>query len=138
MIMTLADLYCRMWSTWQSEIPKPVADENPQILTHILRIADVKGGISQSELQRELGLNQSRLSKLADKLLEQKWVQIVPKPEGDRRMRFVRTTPKARRAMQSVESALSSTLNIRPAAKTRRKRIAIAPGLMSLLSRAEL
>ena len=56
--MTLVDLYCRMWSTWQAELPKSLAGENTtQILKQILRIADIKGGISQSELQRVLGLN---------------------------------------------------------------------------------
>jgi DNA-binding MarR family transcriptional regulator len=135
--MTVLDTYCRMWSTWQSTIPKPVADEDPHVLTGILRVADIEGGVSQSELQRALGLNQSRLSKLTDKLLEQQWVQIVPKPGGDRRMRFVRTTSKARRAMRSVESALASTLNIRTTAKTKnqRERVVIPRGQMSLLSR---
>jgi DNA-binding MarR family transcriptional regulator len=137
-IMKFVDLFSRMWSTWQSQIPKPFADENPQILIQLLRIADIKGGISQSELQSALGVNQPRLSKLADKLLEHQWIQIVPKPEGDRRMRFVRTTSKARRAMQLVEAALFTTLDVRPAAPARRRGIAIMPGQMSISSLMEL
>lgn len=136
--MTLADLYCRMWSTWQSQIPKLLADENPRVLTHLLRLADIRGGICHADLQSELRLLQSRVSKLMDRLLELKWVRVVPKPGGDRRMRFVQTTPKAVRVMRSVEAELASALNVQSAARPRRKQIAIVPGQMSLLRRTEL
>lgn len=136
-IMTLADLFCRMWSTWQTHIPKPLAGENPQVLSHLLRVADIKGGISQKEIQRGLGLHQSRVSKLVDKLLDQKWVQVVPQPVGDRRIRLVRTTPKARNAMRLVEAELSSALNVKSNQRPRRKGHASVPGLMDLLSQPE-
>lgn len=119
--MTVADLFCRMWSTWQTHIPKPLAGENPQVLSRLLRVADIEGGTSQKEIQRELSLHQSRVSKLVDKLLDQKWVQIVPQPDGDRRIRLVRVTPKARNAMRLVEAELSSALSVKSDQRPRRR-----------------
>ena len=135
--MILADLYCRMWSTWHSQIPKLLADEDPQILTRLLRLAEIKGGISHSDLKRDLVMHESRLSKLADKLLKQKWVRAVPKPEGDRRRRFVQTTPKAVSVLRSVEAELASALNVKSAARRGRKQPAIVPGQRSFLTRTE-
>ena len=137
MMMTLSGIHCRMSSTWRSVIPMPLAAEDPQILTRFLCLADIKGGICHADLQSELRLLQSRVSKLTDRLLELKWVRVVPKPAGDRRMRFVQTTPKAVRVMRSVEAELASALNVQSAARPRRKQIAIVPGQMSLLRRTE-
>jgi DNA-binding MarR family transcriptional regulator len=138
MMMTLSGIHCRMSSTWRSVIPMPLAAEDPQILTRFPCLAEIRGGVSHSDLQRELVMHQSRLSKLVDKLLEEKWLRVVPKPGGDRRMRFVQTTPKAVRVMRSVEAELASALNVQSAARPRRKQIAIVPGQMSLLRRTEL
>lgn len=138
MMMTLSGIHCRMSSTWRSVIPMPLAAEDPQILTRFLCLADIKGSICHADLQSELRLLQSRVSKLTDRLLELKWVRVVPKPGGDRRMRFVQTTPKAVRVMRSVEAELASALNVQSAARPRRKQPAIVPGQRSFLIGTEL
>jgi DNA-binding MarR family transcriptional regulator len=135
--MTLTDLYCRMRSTWQSQMPKLLADENPQILTQLLRLAEVKEGVSHSDIERDLAILESRLSKLVAKLLEEGWLRVVPKPKGDRRKRFVQTTPKAASAMRLVEVELASALEVKSPVRSRRKETPVTPGLMDLLSRAE-
>jgi DNA-binding MarR family transcriptional regulator len=131
-IMTLAGIHCRMSSTWRSVIPMPVAGEDPEILTRFLCLADTKRGICHADLQRELGLLQPRVSRLTDRLLDLKWVRIVPRPDGDRRMRLVQTTPKARGAMRSVEDELAHALNVKSTVRPRRKEVAVHPGQMSL------
>jgi DNA-binding MarR family transcriptional regulator len=116
----------------------PLAAEDPQILTRFLCLADIKGGICHADLQSELRLLQSRVSKLTDRLLELKWVRVVPKPAGDRRMRFVQTTPKAVRVMRLVEDELARALHVESTVRRRRKQPAIVPGQMALLIEAEL
>jgi DNA-binding MarR family transcriptional regulator len=138
MMMTLSGIHCRMSSTWRSVIPMPLAAEDPQILTRFPCLAEIRGGVSHSDLQRELVMHQSRLSKLVDKLLEEKWLRVVPKPGGDRRMRFVQTTPKAVRVMRLVEDELARALHVESTVRRRRKQPAIVPGQMALLIEAEL
>jgi DNA-binding MarR family transcriptional regulator len=138
MTMTLTGMHCRMSSTWRSVIRMPLADEDPQILTRFLCLADIKGGVCHTDLKNELGLLQSRVSKLTDRLLELKWLRIVPKPDGDRRMRFVRTTPKATNTMRLVEDELARALHVESTVRRRRKQPAIVPGQMALLIEAEL
>ena len=138
MMMTLSGIHCRMSSTWRSVIPMPLAAEDPQILTRFLCLADIKGGICHADLQSELRLLQSRVSKLTDRLLELKWVRVVPKPAGDRRMRFVQTTPKAVRVMRLVEDELARALHVESTVRRRRKQPAIVPGQRSFLTGTEL
>ena len=135
--MTLSELYCRMWMTWHSKIPKLLAGEDPRVLIRLLSLAEVKGGVSHSDVEGELVIKESRLSKLVAKLQEEKWLRAVPKPGGDRRMRFIETTSKATRAMRLVEVELASALEVRSPVRSRRKETPVAPGLMDLLSRAE-
>src|ERR1700760_1840903 len=96
--------YCNMWTEWKGVVPEKLADEDPGILSQFLTYASRDAGVSRSELERELGLKQPRVSKLSTKLLHEQWIEIVEKPQGDGRVEFIRTTSLARKIMGNLEN----------------------------------
>jgi hypothetical protein len=104
--MTATNRYCEMWTEWKRAVPERLAAEDPGILSQFLTYASRDAGVSRSELERELGLKQPRVSKLSAKLLDEQWIEIVEKSEGDGRVEFIRTSSLARKIMRELENLL--------------------------------
>jgi predicted transcriptional regulator len=104
--MTATNRYCKMWTEWKRAVPEKLAAEDPRILSGFLTHASREAGVSRSDLERKLGLKQPRVSKLSTKLLDEQWIEIVEKPQGDGRVEFIRTTSLARTIMGNLEDLL--------------------------------
>jgi hypothetical protein len=104
--MTATNRYCNMWTEWKRVVPEKLAAEDPGILSEFLTYASRDAGVSRSELERELGLKQPRVSKLSTKLLDEQWLELVEKPQRDGRVEFIRTTSLARTIMGNLEDLL--------------------------------
>lgn len=70
------DVYVAMRSAWSRRIPKVLERVDADLLLRLIDLADREDGITQEDLERALHINQSRLSKLKDKLVKEKWVQV--------------------------------------------------------------
>lgn len=105
-MMSATSRYCNMWTEWKRVVPEKLAAEDPGILSQFLTYASRDAGVSRSELERELGLKQPRVSKLSAKLLHEQWIEIVEKPQGDGRVEFIRTSSLARKIMGDLENLL--------------------------------
>jgi DNA-binding MarR family transcriptional regulator len=132
------DILVAMRATWWSHVPVALAREEPGMLTRLLDLGLRARGISQSELRRELGINQPRLSKLMKKLLDERWIR-VKQSETDSRVKLMTTTPTARDRIASLRTDLGSLLAAKaarlttsgrrkPSASPGRKRIKPVPG----------
>jgi DNA-binding MarR family transcriptional regulator len=119
-MLTGTDVFIAMWSMWSARIPKALVGENPDTLLRLIRLADAPKGVSQGALQRELQISQSKVSKVTAKLVEHKWLEVLP-DAGDRRFLFVRTSQRAKNTVISVEAQLASLLP-RTARSPRRRR----------------
>jgi hypothetical protein len=104
--MSATSRYCNMWTEWKRVVPEKLADEDPGILSRFLTHASKEAGVSRSELERELGLKQPKISKLSTKFLKERWIEIVETPHGDGRIEFIRTTSLARKIMGNLEILL--------------------------------
>jgi hypothetical protein len=104
--MTATNRYCEMWTEWKRAVPERLAAEDPMILSRYLTHASRASGVSRSDLERELELKQPRVSKLSTKLLNEQWIEIVEKPQGDGRVELIRTTSLARTIMSNLEDSL--------------------------------
>ena len=101
--MSAMSRYCKMWTEWKRAVPERLGAEDPWILSQFLTYASRDAGVSRSDLECELGLKQPRVSKLSTKLLNEQWIEIVEKPQGDGRVEFIRTTSLARTIMGNLE-----------------------------------
>ncbi len=123
-----------MWSAWVEVMPQALVGEDPVLLLRLLDLADVQDGITQSDLQRALQVNQSKLSKLTAKLIQQKWLEEVRPQVPDRRFLFVRTGRRANESVRGLETRLSKLLPL--ARKTgRRRRLQVTNAIGNLLDR---
>lgn len=104
--MTATEQYCQMWVKWTDVIPAKLATGDPGILSRFLTLTKVEAGISRSELEQELGFLQPRVNKLAMKLLDEDWLEIVKKRRGKATVEFLRMTPLAISAMKKLEASL--------------------------------
>lgn len=104
--MTASYTFGEMVSAWKSIVPAELRDEEPRILLRLLSLGEV--GIQQSELIQELGIRQSRLSKLLSKLSEMdpQLITIEELP-NDRRWRRYRSTPAAAQLLGNLEYAMA-------------------------------
>ena len=107
-LMPATNRFCDMWREWKRTIPDSLAFEDPSILCEFLSLAGRETGICRSELERGLQLKQPRVSKLAKKLLDSKWLEVVPRPLADGRLEFIRATPLAKSAMRNLETSLAT------------------------------
>ena len=115
-------------------MPQALVGEDPVLLLRLLDLADVQDGITQSDLQRALQVNQSKLSKLTAKLIQQKWLEEVRPQVPDRRFLFVRTGRRANESVRGLETRLSKLLPL--ARKTgRRRRLQVTNAIGNLLDR---
>lgn len=103
------NVFVTMWSRWWSRVPASLAREDPGMLTHLLELGLRPGGISQSDVQRELGINQPRLSKLMRKLLDEGWIR-VKKSESDSRVKLMTTTATAKDRVAKIKVDLAASL----------------------------
>jgi hypothetical protein len=62
-------MFLEKWAAWQSVVPPNLRREDPKVLLRFMELSASSEGIFQQELKLALGLNQSRLSKLAAKLV---------------------------------------------------------------------
>lgn len=99
------DVYMAMRSAWSRRIPKVLEKVDAYLLLRLIALADCKDGIAQEVLEKALGINQSRLSKLKDKLVKEKWVQAW-RPK-DRRQLLIKTTPRAKEIVADLGRVLS-------------------------------
>lgn len=106
--MSATTRYCKMWTEWKKAVPERLAAEDPLILSLYLTHASREAGVSRSDLERELGLKQPRVSKLSTKLQDEKWIEIVETPQGDGRVEFIRTTSLAKKTMGDLEDMFST------------------------------
>jgi hypothetical protein len=126
-MMPRTRLFLEMSTEWNYWVPMVLSEEDPVLLLRLLEYADVRHGISQTQLQEKLGLLQSRLSKLTAKLRVEVWVEDLRQEGEDGRVRRIRTARKGREAVKALEGKLSS-LSPRPV-----RRRGLHPGANAML-----
>ena len=99
------DLFVVMARQWRLVIPIEIANKDPGLLIRLFELGQRADGISQTDLVRELGLNESHLSKLTGKLLKLKLISVTM-PTADRRFRLLKTTAKAQLLLADLEMAI--------------------------------
>ena len=100
------EVFIGMLEAWEAVVPEALLGLNPRIVLTILRLSSEPGGISQSQLQRQLGMNQSYLSKLMHRLeVTAHWIEIKSPPNGGRRC-LSSTTGLGKEALASLEIKL--------------------------------
>jgi DNA-binding MarR family transcriptional regulator len=104
--MAASNTFLGMIMAWELAVPAELRDEEPRILLRLLALGNV--GIQQSELIQELGIRQSRLSKLLSRLSEMdpQLITIEELP-NDRRGRRYRSTPAADELLGNMEKAMA-------------------------------
>lgn len=101
-------LFIERLAAWEAVVPKALLGENPRIVLTILQRSAFPGGIFQSQLKQQLGVNQSYLSKLMHKLEDTAhWIEIKS-PTDDKRRRVSTTTEAGNEALASLETRLKA------------------------------
>jgi len=110
------DAVVRRWSKWWSDVPETLERQESTVVASILNLGLREGGITQSALRKELGMNQPRLSKLMDKLATAGWIEPA-KSKGksrskktDSRFRSMTTAGSARDGILSLKHDLKALL----------------------------
>jgi DNA-binding MarR family transcriptional regulator len=103
------NLFLRIWLKWRSELPPALVKEDPRLLIRLLQLGSLDAGVSQSGVQRELAVNQPRLSKLMRKLIREEWIS-VEKSETDGRLATMRTTQAAQDWLATLEEGFTESL----------------------------
>ncbi len=105
------DAFVRVWSNWWSEVPDRLLRQESSLVVRLLTLGLREGGIQQSELKRQLGIAQPRLSKLMEKLGKKKvgWIQ-VKRSETDRRVWLMTTTAVAQTSLAALKANLAAEL----------------------------
>jgi DNA-binding MarR family transcriptional regulator len=101
------DAFVRIWSDRWSVVPTGLARQEPSVVARLLKLGSREGGISQSDAQRELRMNQPRLSKLIKKLIRVGWIR-VNRSKTDRRIRLMTTTVTAQAWIASLKQDLET------------------------------
>jgi len=104
--MTATEQYCQMCVEWTKAVPATLATEDPGVLSRFLTLTNCEAGISRSELEQNLKFLQPRVNKLAMKLLDDDWLEIVKKRRGKATVEFLRMTPLALAVMKELEATL--------------------------------
>lgn len=100
-------LFLKMSQIWAFAMPPVFKGENPQLAAKLLELAGLPEGVSQTQLKQDLGLDQSRASRLCTRLKKEGWV-TEDIPRGDGRLRFIRLTPTARESLQKLRMDLTN------------------------------
>jgi DNA-binding MarR family transcriptional regulator len=101
------DLFVAMSSKWKSRVPAILASQEPSLLARLLNASSGAKGIAQSELRQKLRINQPRLSKLMQKLVEAGWIE-VKRSKADSREQLATATAAGRDAMANLKSDLAA------------------------------
>jgi DNA-binding MarR family transcriptional regulator len=99
--------FSMMVDAWKSTLPSELKDEEPRILLQLLSLSE--DGISQQNLIRQTGIDQSRLSKLIAKL---RGLDLIAEqaPSSDRRWRLYWSTVGATQLLATLESTMTNFL----------------------------
>ena len=122
------DAFVRIWSIWWSGAPDSLKRQEPSVVVRLLTLGLREGGISQANLQRELQINQPRLSKLTDKLRKAGWIKVKTSA-ADRRIRLTATTVKAQERLSALKAELAALVRAPRAEKPPARRRATKSGL---------
>ena len=104
------DLFVALSSIWRARVPPALVHESPESLTRILELGLAAPGISHSALRPKLGLNQPQMTRLAEKLVDEGWIQVA-RLETDRRVKLVTTTAAGRSLLSSLKADLNRSLS---------------------------
>jgi len=128
------DLLLKLWSKWNSAMPRSLRRVKPEILIRLLTFEIPEEGISLTDLRRELGLNQPHISKLTKKLVKVGWVRVKASA-SDGRVVLLTMTVLGREVLTKVEESLKTSLRMvfsskpaKSAGGTRRRKPRPAPG----------
>jgi len=105
----LFDAFVRVWAVWWSGVPDRLARQESSLVVRLLTLGLREGGMPQSELKRQLGIAQPRLSKLMAKLLKVKWIKVTTS-KTDRRSRLMTTTAAAQDRLAALKTDISAAL----------------------------
>jgi DNA-binding MarR family transcriptional regulator len=103
--MAASNTFLGMIMAWELAVPAELIDEEPRILIRLLSIGTVWA--KQRELMLELGIKQSRMSKLLSKLTELGLIEQEELPD-DRRWSQYRSTPAAAQLLENLEGAMAT------------------------------
>jgi hypothetical protein len=107
------DVYLAMAAVWWSRVPPTLVHEPPTIVARIIDLGLREEGVSQSELQQKLGINQSRMSKLTKKLVDEKLLSLDQSKTGSNGRRSLIATAAARNLISSLREQMAALLLVR-------------------------
>jgi DNA-binding MarR family transcriptional regulator len=91
---------------WRAGLPTSLGREPPSTLLQLLAIVEIADGISQADLQRKIGMNQSRLSKLITKLIAARLVSETY-DYHDRRLQLLKLTVRGSDRLRFLDPKLT-------------------------------
>jgi DNA-binding MarR family transcriptional regulator len=103
---TGTELFLSLWAAWESVAPAALLHQNPRIVLTLLERSARPGGVFQTELKQELGVNQPYLSKLSHKMHSAGWIKIT-KPKNDRRRCLTTTTAAGTQALADLKNQMN-------------------------------
>jgi hypothetical protein len=101
------EVFLQMWAACKAVIPQGLIRQDPRLLIRFLELSGRPEGIFQMELRRRLGINQPRLSKLTQKLVEAGWIEVHT-PDGDGRKRLTITTGAGKEWLTALSAKLEA------------------------------
>jgi DNA-binding PadR family transcriptional regulator len=126
---TVGSRFVDLWQAWNSIVPKKLVRQNPLAVFAILEMCDGRGGRFQMEIRSELGLGESHLSKLLEKLVQVRWIAVTSKdsPGGKHRIRITR---KGREVLSELRGRIVQAPPV-PARRGRWRGVRPAKGQLS-------
>ena len=110
-----ASLLLGLLSKWGSQLPDSLRTEDPAVILRVLDCVDATDGISQTELIRRLGLNQSTASKLVQSTVSKLVRKLIragylkeSRDRDDRRLQLLKSTSSGRGVLYYLESSIST------------------------------
>jgi len=103
------ELFLNMLEECNSKVPEQYRDKYPGILIRVLLVLNASPCLSQTEVARRLGVQQSRFSKLTKKLRELHWLESFYADE-DHRFDKLRITEAGKDWLDSLEPELLTLL----------------------------
>ena len=103
------ELFLSMLEECNSKVPEQYQYKYPGILIRVLLLLNASPCLSQTEVARRLGVQQSRFSKLTKKLVHLHWIEAVMSDE-DHRFDELKITQTGRDWLDSLEPGLLTLL----------------------------
>ena len=104
------DLFVKMSAMWRNRVPPTLVHESPGTLTRILELGLVSPGVSHSAMRPKLGLNQPEMSKITERLVQARWVEVT-RSKKDRRLKLITATAAGRKFLSSLKADLNALLS---------------------------